>query len=62
MRKYNLEYKQDFDMLSEYESNLQLWRSHVYGNLTDLATQISTVSRDSVKLKFGDFSKFNVII
>ena len=44
LRKYKLEYKQDFDMLSEYENNLELWRSHMYDNLLELASKISTVS------------------
>ncbi|XP_063675473.1 serine/threonine-protein kinase TBK1-like [Bolinopsis microptera] len=44
LRKYRLEYKQDFDMLSEYENNLEQWRSHMFESVSELASHITSIS------------------
>ena len=43
LRKYRLEYKHDFDMLSEYENNLEQWRCLMFESVSELASHISTV-------------------
>ena len=53
LRKYRLEYKQDFDMLSEYENNLEQWRSHMFASVSELASHINSVSSPPLSFTYS---------